>query len=274
MRVPGACGGNLPRTAAAYGVSLNTMSVSELTSSAQDYLKSVWSLEEWSDEPISSKTIADYMGVRVSSASDAVKKLAKQGLVDHAPYGAVTLTAQGRAHAVSMVRRHRLIETFLVEVMGYRWDEVHEEAEHLEHSVSDHFVAKLADLLGHPTTDPHGDPIPAADGTVAKLAVVRLTTLEQGQQAAVRRISDSSPELLQYLADNGVGLGTRIEVRPGPPFSDTVAVAVGEASAAADAADSSPPAGDNVGEIVLTLGKAASDEVWVEVIPATATPAS
>ena len=113
------------------------MSVSALSASTQNYLKAIWGLTEWSSAQVTPTLIAERTGLKLSSVSDAVRKLASQGLVDHAPYGAVELTETGRSYALVMVRRHRLIEAFLVSVLGYSWDQVHDEAEHLEHAVSD-----------------------------------------------------------------------------------------------------------------------------------------
>lgn len=132
----------------------------DLTTVAQDYLKVIWTAQEWSHEKVSTKMLAERMGVSASTASESIRKLADQGLVDHEKYGAVTLTDHGRKAAVLMVRRHRLLETYLVNELGYGWDEVHDEAEVLEHAVSDLLLAKIDAKLGHPQRDPHGDPIP------------------------------------------------------------------------------------------------------------------
>ena len=181
------------------------MSTSAATLSAvsQDYLKVIWGAQEWSHVPVTTKLLASRLGVGPSTVSETVKRLADAGLVSHRPYGAVELTALGRAHAVAMVRRHRLLETYLVEKLGYGWDEVHDEAEVLEHAVSDLFVERVADLLGHPDRDPHGDPIPAADGTVHLPDAHMMWEVATGEYR-VARISDADPELLRYL--EGVGL--------------------------------------------------------------------
>lgn len=222
------------------------MSVSELSASTQDYLKAVWYLGEWSDAPVTPKLLSDRLGLRLSSVSDAVRKLTAQGLLDHAPYGEVTLTETGRAHAIAMVRRHRLIETFLLETLGYRWDQVHDEAETLEHAVSDFMIERLDELLGHPTRDPHGDPIPTADGEITLPNAFPLTELEPGSKARVERISDDDPQLLQFLAENGIRFGTLLEAHPSAPYSETVEILV--------EGQTEP----------LMLGRAASDAVWVE----------
>ena len=170
------------------------MSVSELSMSTQNYLKAIWSLGEWSTDPVTTSALAARVGVRLSTVSDALRKLTEQGLLEHTPYGAITLSEQGRTHALAMVRRHRLIETFLVEVLDYSWDQVHDEAEHLEHAVSDFLVERMDQHLGHPSRDPHGDPIPAADGSVERPDAVLLSELPAGSTVRVERISDADPQ--------------------------------------------------------------------------------
>jgi len=135
-----------------------------------------------------------------------VKKLVAAGHVEHAPYGAVRLTDRGRAEALRMVRRHRLVETWLVRQFGYSWDEVHDEAEVLEHVLSDRLLDAIDEQLGRPDRDPHGDPIPGSDGTVRQPDAVQLSTLRAGSRGRVVRISDRDPEVLRGLADDGVGL--------------------------------------------------------------------
>jgi DtxR family Mn-dependent transcriptional regulator len=148
------------------------------SSSIEDYVKVIYSFTEWQDKPITSSQLAQRLGVANSSVSEMVRKLKDQGLVDHKPYSAITLTADGIRLALSMVRRHRLIETYLVQELGYSWDEVHDEAELLEHAVSDTFIERMAGKLGNPLRDPHGDPIPAADGTVHMPDAHRMSELD------------------------------------------------------------------------------------------------
>ncbi|HHT14155.1 MAG TPA: metal-dependent transcriptional regulator [Propionibacterium sp.] len=222
------------------------MSVSVLSTSHQNYLKAIWGLGEWSDEPVTTSAVAARVGVRMSTASDAIRKLHDLGLVDHTKYGSMTLTAEGRAHAVAMVRRHRLLETFLVEVLGYRWDQVHEEADHLEHAVSDFLMERIDEHLGQPQRDPHGDPIPRPDGSVLALDAVTLTDLGTGRGARVERIADDDPALLQFFAERGIGIGSVVEAQPGAPYSGGVEVVV-------EGADG-----------MLTLGRAATDAIWVK----------
>jgi DtxR family Mn-dependent transcriptional regulator len=232
------------------------MSVSELSTSTQNYLKGIWSLGEWSDEPVTASTLAAKVGVRLSSASDAIKKLTEQGLLEHSPYGAVALTERGRDYAVAMVRRHRLLETFLVETLGYRWDQVHDEAEQLEHAVSDFLVERVDETLGFPTRDPHGDPIPAADGSLVRPDAVQLSDTGDGATVVVERISDADPELLQYLEQQGIGVGTRLVTRPGPPFSGAIEVTRQD------------------GPDTVSLGRSATDAVWVTVLQRGGSPSS
>ena len=182
-----------------------------LTPVAQDYLKVVWSAGEWSTAPVTTKMLAERLGVGAPTVSETVRRLCDQGLLTHPPYGAVELTPLGRAHAVAMVRRHRLIETFLVRELGYGWDEVHDEAEVLEHAVSDLLVERLAARLGHPTRDPHGDPIPDADGSVRVPTARLLRDLEPGRWV-VARISDADPARLRTFTRLGLGVDVPVQV--------------------------------------------------------------
>ncbi|MHA7220726.1 metal-dependent transcriptional regulator [Arthrobacter sp. RHLT1-20] len=197
------------------------------SSSIEDYVKVIYSFTEWQDKPISSTQLAQRLGVANSSVSEMVRKLKDQGLVDHQPYSAITLTAAGVTLALSMVRRHRLIETFLVRELGYRWDEVHDEAELLEHAVSDTFIGRMAAKLGNPVRDPHGDPIPAADGSVLMPPAHRMSELDEGHTGRITRISDDNPELLRYLAAEEIGLDADIEVLGRKPFGGALVVRIG-----------------------------------------------
>jgi len=217
-----------------------------LTPATQDYLKVVWAAREWDDDGPTTTALAARLGLSVSSVSDGVKRLTAQGLLEHAPYGSIALTDAGRAAALAVVRKHRLVETFLVEYLGYGWDEVHDEAEVLEHAVSDEFVERLAARLGHPERDPHGDPIPARDGTVPRPAAVRLSALGEGQRGVVARVSDAEPALLRYFADSGLVLDAPVRVLARREAVGTVEVEVG-----------GPPGA------VVSLGLAAADAAWL-----------
>jgi len=219
------------------------------SSSIEDYVKVIYSFTEWQDKPISSTQLAQRLGVANSSVSEMVRKLKDLGLVDHKPYGAVTLTPEGRTLALAVVRRHRLIETFLVRELGYAWDEVHDEAELLEHAVSETFVERLAEKLGHPDRDPHGDPIPTADGTVALPEARLLSELDEGHHGHITRISDDDPELLRYLSREGVDVDAVVEVGERKPFSGALQVHV------------APPGGQE--GHTAELGEQALHALWV-----------
>ncbi len=202
------------------------MKTSPPSSSIEDYVKVIYSFTEWQDKPITSTQLAQRLGVANSSVSEMVRKLKDQGLVDHQPYSAITLTADGVRLALLMVRRHRLIETFLVHELGYRWDEVHDEAELLEHAVSDTFIERMAAKLGNPARDPHGDPIPAADGSVLMPEAHRMSELDDGHTGRITRISDENPELLRYLAAEEIDLDAAVEVIGRRPFGGALVVRV------------------------------------------------
>jgi DtxR family Mn-dependent transcriptional regulator len=153
-----------------------------------------------------------------------VGKLVELGLVEREKYGPIRLTGEGRRLALAMVRRHRLLETFLVHDLGYRWDEVHDEAEVLEHTVSDAFIERLDARLGHPRRDPHGDPIPTADGRISLPSAVPIAALDDGHRARVARVSDDDPEVLRYLSAKAVGLDAPLTVTGRRPFGGALAV--------------------------------------------------
>lgn len=221
------------------------MSVAQLSASTQNYLKAVWGLTEWSDVAVTPTLISERTGLKLSSVSDAIRRLSSQGLVEHAPYGSVELTETGRSYALAMVRRHRLIESFLVKVLGYSWDEIHDEAEHLEHAVSDLMISRIDELLEFPTRDPHGDPIPSADGTVSIPNALPLTEVGAGHRVVVERISDSDPALLQFFEEHGFLFGATLEIGEGSPFSDALDTRVA-------GADTS-----------VALGRSATDAIYV-----------
>ena len=215
--------------------------------STQNYLKVIWTLQEWSDAPVTPSVIAEKVGLKLSTVSDAVRKLTEQGYLDHARYGNVSLTEPGRLLAVAMVRRHRLIESFLVRTLKYRWDEVHDEAEHLEHAVSDLMIERIDELLEYPRRDPHGDPIPTADGTTHRPDAVLLSQISTEATVRVERISDSDAKMLQYFADQGIVVDAELTVSAGEPYSDAVLVQV----AGRDAP--------------FRLGTVAANAVWVSI---------
>ena len=214
----------------------------ELTAVAQDYLKVIWNAQEWSLDKVSTKMLAEKIGVSASTASESIRKLAEQGLVDHEKYGAVTLTESGRRAALAMVRRHRLIEAFLVKELGYSWDEVHDEAEVLEHAVSDRLVARIDAKLGFPQRDPHGDPIPGSDGRVPTPPARQLWACHDGDAGTVARISDADPEMLRYFDSIGISLDSRLRVLTRREFAGMISVAVESADGAPTTVDLGSPA--------------------------------
>jgi len=209
---------------------VSDQSVKSVSPVVQDYLKAIWNAEEWSDHPVTIKELADRLAVRMSTVSEQVRKLANAGLLVHERYGAIELTDKGRRLAVGMARRHRLIETFLVSHLGYTWDQVHDEAEVLEHAVSDAFVDRLDTFLGHPARDPHGDPIPSPSGLVSESSRVLLTDLVAGEWATVVRIDDSDSQTLRHLASVGLGLDTVLRLTAHDQPTGMFAVQLGECS--------------------------------------------
>ena len=224
---------------------------SDLSAVAQDYLKVIWTAQEWSVDKVSTKMLAERIGVSASTASESIRKLADQGLVDHEKYGAVSLTDAGRTAALAMVRRHRWMETFLVRELGYGWDEVHDEAEVLEHAVSDRMLSAIDAKLGYPTRDPHGDPIPAADGRVPTPPARQLSVCEDGDAGTVARISDSDPEMLRYFDHVGISLDSRLRVVARRDFAGMISVAI----------ENSAP--DDAEQVTVDLGNPAAEAIWV-----------
>ncbi|MEN0023517.1 metal-dependent transcriptional regulator [Microbacterium sp. LWO14-1.2] len=178
---------------------------------ADDYLKTVYAHTEWQDAPITPSVLAAKLGIAPSSVTEMVKKLAAAGLVSHVPYGAVRLTDAGTQRALAMVRRHRLIETWLVQEFGYGWDEVHDEAEVLEHTISDRLLEGIDERLGRPRFDPHGDAIPDADGIVDREPFVLLADAPAGHTGRVLRVDDRDPELLRTLDALGLVVAATVE---------------------------------------------------------------
>lgn len=192
-----------------------TADVDAISPVAQDYVKAIWSAIEWGDPPITTKALAARFGSSPANVTDTMRRLAAQGLVDYRPYKSVTLTPTGVRLAVAMVRRHRLIETFLATTLGYDWGEVHDEAERLEHAASDELIDRIDALLGHPTADPHGDPIPSAAGHARTIdGVARLSDSLPGRHL-VHRVSDSDSDDLDAAAALGIGPGSVIDTVTG-----------------------------------------------------------
>ncbi len=193
------------------------MHISDLPDKTQDYLKTIWDITDRSaGQPATLGEIAEILEQKTSTASEAIKRLAARNLVHHERYSGVSLTETGHGLALEMVRRHRLLETFLHDVLGYTWDEVHEDADLLEHAASDRLIARIDAHLGHPRRDPHGDPIPTADGLIDAVSRATLATVHPGDTVTITRVQDTDPELLRYLAEHGVIPGSRITVTRAP----------------------------------------------------------
>lgn len=193
----------------------------------ENYLKCIYALQRSSEEGVSTNAIADRLETQASSVTDMLKKLKSRKLVDYKKYKGAALTAEGRAIAIDIVRRHRLWETFLVEKLDYKWDEVHDIAEELEHIGPKDFISRLDAFLGYPEYDPHGDPIPDADGVVHDHRdSVAVSTLDSGVQGVVVGVRDSSADFLQYLDSVKLSLGAELVVRDRFAFDQSLQLEV------------------------------------------------
>jgi DtxR family Mn-dependent transcriptional regulator len=190
----------------------------EFTPAVEDYAKAIFALQDRCSGAVSTTALAERLGVTPASASGMVRKLGEQGLVTHEPYHGVRLTASGTRLALEVLRHHRLLELYLAETLGVPWDRVHDEAEVLEHVLSDDLEALIADKLGHPTHDPHGDPIPTVDLELPEEVTESLSALEPGAEGIFVRVSDSDPEMLRYLSQRGIAPGTALRVEDKQPF--------------------------------------------------------
>ena len=198
-----------------------------ITESVQDYLKAIYKIEE-SGQEVTTNSLAERLGVTQPSVTGMVKKLSEMNLINYTPYQGVELTEAGRKIALEVIRHHRLLELYLARAMGYSWDRVHQEAEKLEHVISEEFEDKMAEMLGQPVSDPHGAPIPAKDGTIAVLDSVRLTSVSAGKRAIIKQVSDRDPEKLRYLAKIGIYPEVEVIVIEQMPFAGPLLVKVGE----------------------------------------------
>ena len=198
-----------------------------LTAAVQDYVKAIYTLES-AEGTVTTTALAERLDVRPASVSGMLPKLTELGLVEHEPYHGVRLTQRGTRVALEVVRHHRLLELFLVESLGMTWDEVHAEAEVLEHVLSEELEELIAAKLGDPAFDPHGDPIPSRELKVPKDKSRSLHSLEPGERATFVRVSDSDPEMLRFLSDRGIAPGAEIEVVERQPFDGPLYVRAGD----------------------------------------------
>ncbi len=200
---------------------------SEITGAVQDYAKAIWSLAQRSREPVSTSAIADRLGVSPASASAMVKRLEAMGLVSREPYHGVRLTRPGERVALAVLRHHRLLELYLAEALDMPWDQVHDEAERLEHAISPELSELIAVKLGNPTHDPHGDPIPTANGEIDESPTRALADLGPGERGVFTRVSDSNSEMLRYLSERGIAPGDELELIGREPFGGPLLVRSG-----------------------------------------------
>ena len=196
-----------------------------LTAPAEDYLKAVYEIEQ-RHGAATTNDLAQELGVAPASVSGMVRRLAEQGLLAHEPYRGARLTPAGRAAALRTLRRHRVIESYLVRALGYPWDRVHEEAERLEHAASDELIDRMAAAVGEPVVDPHGAPIPTRDGAVDETRRASLAELEPGTSATVSRVRDEDASLLRYLAELGIRPGATVSLVERAPFDGPLTLLV------------------------------------------------
>ncbi|HWX86951.1 MAG TPA: metal-dependent transcriptional regulator [Solirubrobacteraceae bacterium] len=192
----------------------------------EDYCKAIYTLETRNDEPVSTNALADRLELTTGSVSGMLKKLDELGLTTHVPYRGVRLTHEGRRLALEVIRHHRLLELYLAEALHMPWDRVHDEAEVLEHVLSEELEALIAAKLGDPTIDPHGDPIPSAELELEEHPTRSLESLAPGEGGTFVRVSDADPAMLRYLADQGIMPGGRIHVLQRQPFGGPVLLSV------------------------------------------------
>lgn len=198
-----------------------------LSQSIEDYLKVIYVLQS-EGEKATTTNIANALEVSSASVTNMLKKLAKMNLLDHESYKGAKLTNSGKKIALEILRHHRLLELYLKEVMGYSWDEVHDEAEKLEHHISEQFEDRIAELLNHPTHDPHGDPIPTKDGVMPATALLSIAEAEFDTPYIIGRVKDQDPELLRYLEKIGLLPGVKIKVVEKAPFNGPITVTLEE----------------------------------------------
>jgi DtxR family Mn-dependent transcriptional regulator len=198
----------------------------DTTEAIEDYVKAIFSLQRGGEEPVSTSELAERLGVTPGSASGMMKKLDSLGLVDHVPYRGVVLTPLGRRLALEVLRHHRLLELYLSEAFGMPWDQVHAEAEVLEHVLSEELEELISAKLGDPSVDPHGDPIPGRDGSIDEPETRSLADLGAGDRALFLRVSDSNPDMLRYLAERNIRPGQELEVVDEQPFGGPLFVRI------------------------------------------------
>jgi DtxR family transcriptional regulator, Mn-dependent transcriptional regulator len=221
-----------------------------LSEAVENYIKAIYEMQQVGGR-VTTNALAERLAVKPASVTGMLKKLSEERprLVDYERHRGVSLTPAGKRIALEVIRHHRLIELYLQQALGYAWDEVHDEADKLEHVISEEFEDRIAKMLGNPEFDPHGDPIPAKDGTVRERVTPALTNLQIGQSGRVARVSDGDPALLRYLAELGIIPDATLTVAERGPFGGPLMVRVGETPNAPEHA----------------LGKEVTDHVYIEV---------
>ena len=218
-----------------------------LSGPVEDYLKAIYDLER-DEHPAATNDIAERLAISPASVSGMMRRLAEQGLITHEPYRGVRLTADGRRAALRTLRRHRILECYLTEVLGYPWDRVHDEAEQLEHTASEELIERMATALGDPSRDPHGAPIPSRDGVVEEAPRRTLFDAAVGERVRVRQVMDEDGERLRYLAELGIRPGSIIRLLDRAPFDGPMTLWVG----------------DGAGGVTRAVGPALAVQVFVE----------
>ena len=218
-----------------------------LSGPVEDYLKAIYDLER-DAQPATTNEIAERLAISPASVSGMVRRLAEQGLITHEPYRGVRLTQDGRRAALRTLRRHRILECYLTEVLGYPWDRVHDEAERLEHAASEELIERMADALGDPLHDPHGAPIPSREGVVEETTRRTIADAVSGERLRVRQVMDEDGERLRYLAELGIRPGSIIRILDRAPFEGPITLWVD----------------DSAGGVTRAVGPALAAQVFVE----------
>jgi len=222
-----------------------------LSGPVEDYLKAIYDLER-DTQPAATNDIAERLAISPASVSGMMRRLAEQGLITHEPYRGARLTDDGRRAALRTLRRHRILECYLTEVLGYPWDRVHDEAERLEHAASEELIERMADALGDPVHDPHGAPIPSREGVVEETPRRTLADVAAGERVRVRQVMDDDGERLRYLAELGIRPGSILRVLDRAPFDGPITLWVG----------------DGAGNVTRAVGPALGAQVFVESLSA------
>jgi DtxR family transcriptional regulator, Mn-dependent transcriptional regulator len=218
----------LTKSLACHNISFMAAREAARSPAVEDYCKAIFTLESRAEEPVATNPLADRLGITPGSVSAMLKRLSELGLIEHHAYRGVRLTPEGRMVALEVIRHHRLIELFLAESLEMPWDRVHDEAEVLEHVLSEELEQLIASKLGNPTLDPHGDPIPSAELELDETATQPLELLGKGQSGVFVRVSDSDSEMLRYLSERGIAPGDRLTVRERQPFGGPLLVSFDE----------------------------------------------